>query len=538
MSSIKLHQIQRPASTLRPIQNELISGIRHREPLGPKRSILKNLTTDVLIVGSGFGGAPPALRLAQAGFKTIVLEKGPSIDPQKDFRQTQDPKYFLKYIKNLSGESLSLTFAEGLGGASPFYEMVSLRAPTQAFQIHDTTENNPIKKSLWSASITREKLDPYYEKAETKLKVIQPPIERIPKTGQIFSLMMKRLGYSSERMRLAIQNCIGSGFCVSGCIYGAKQSLLLNYLPQAVSHGAEIYCDQEVKIIKPIEEGNFRYFVTAENPVSQETLQIKTKILILGAGTLGTALLLLKNKKNFSDWNPHIGKHIAFNGGVASAGILPDDLPDVDNFTGYSIPGVISYEFLNSHGIVVFPAKPLPLQLVASGRYYNHNQKGEKLYWGDPNVEWMKKYRKRIMILYALGFTPPCGEIRLNTNGKIEVLLKNQKHIWNHQDEVKVVLDSILLRNQCSLIQAETIGMEGRPYSKRHATTAHHVGSCRMADSPEQGVVNPQGEMFGYPQLFITDGSAIPSSTAVNPSLTVLANSERITHGILEKFRP
>ncbi|MBI3983146.1 MAG: GMC family oxidoreductase [Gemmatimonadetes bacterium] len=90
------------------------------------------MDTDVLIIGSGFGGAAFALRLAEAGFRVTVLEKGPHINPLADFRQTQDPSYLLRYLKSLSGDRLSLTYAEALGGGSGFYEMVSLRAPSRA----------------------------------------------------------------------------------------------------------------------------------------------------------------------------------------------------------------------------------------------------------------------------------------------------------------------------------------------------------------------------------------------------------------------
>ena len=103
--------------------------------------------TDVLVIGSGFGAAAPALRLAQAGARVVMLEKGPHINPFTDFRQTQDPKYILRYIKGLSGEHLNFTYAEGLGGGSGFYEMVSLRAPSLVFQQRDE-DGRP----LWPAT--------------------------------------------------------------------------------------------------------------------------------------------------------------------------------------------------------------------------------------------------------------------------------------------------------------------------------------------------------------------------------------------------
>ncbi len=67
---------------------------------------MKTQFTEVLIIGSGFGGAVPALRLAKAGFSTTIIDKGPQIDPYNDFVQTQDPKYLLKYLKTLKGKNI------------------------------------------------------------------------------------------------------------------------------------------------------------------------------------------------------------------------------------------------------------------------------------------------------------------------------------------------------------------------------------------------------------------------------------------------
>ena len=98
---------------------------------------MKTLNTEVLIIGSGFGAAPPALHFCERGYDVLLIEKGDNITPESDFKQTMDPKYLLKYIKSLKGDGIQFTFAEGLGGGSGFYEMVSFRAPSQAFDLKE-----------------------------------------------------------------------------------------------------------------------------------------------------------------------------------------------------------------------------------------------------------------------------------------------------------------------------------------------------------------------------------------------------------------
>jgi len=208
---------------------------------------MQTIETDVLVIGTGFGAAAPALRLAEAGLRVHMLERGPKIDPYRDFRQTQDPEYLLKYLKGASGAGLSLTYAEALGGGSGFYEMVSLRAPSVAFQ---QVDQNGAR--LWPAGVDRVAMDPFYDIAEGMLRVEQISVDEVPRSGLVFAKMMKDLGYSCDHAPYAVRNCVGSGFCVTGCIYGAKQSLLINYLPRAVSAGAQIETEVDVQRICPI----------------------------------------------------------------------------------------------------------------------------------------------------------------------------------------------------------------------------------------------------------------------------------------------
>ena len=505
---------------------------------------MKILKCDVLIIGSGFGGAPPALRLAKAGMKTIIVEKGPNLNPFTDFKQTQDPKYLLKYLKGISNRHLSMTYAEALGGGSGFYEMVSLRAPSMIF---NQTDNK--KYRLWPRNLTRSDLDPYYDIGEKMLQIEQIKSNEVPKTGQVFSLLMKKLGYSVDRARYAVKNCIGAGYCITGCIYGAKQSLHLNYLPQAVAAGAEIHTDMDVKVIRPLthkwktpNSGNIesvphRFEVICFDRAKKVRKTYQAKILILAGGTVGTAKLLLKSKQFLPFLSDQVGRNICFNGSVKALGILPDWCPDGDMFTGRTHPGMISYHFLDSHGITISAVKPMLLQVIASAHLKVKGDKKDTDFWGQPHVDLMKKYRHRLLILYAIGMTPPSGRLILRKDGKTKLLSPLSKELKTFYKQTKGVLDSILTDTKCQMVEYSFINRKGKPYEDIHFFTTHQVGSCRMANSPRKGVADSYGGVFGYSGMYITDGAAIPSSLSVNTSLTILANSERITHGILDRYK-
>lgn len=504
---------------------------------------MRTTKTDALIVGSGFGAAAPALRLRRAGFRVTMVEKGPHVEAPADFRQTQDPKYLLGYLKGLSSDNISLTFAEALGGGSGFYEMVSLRAPSVAFEQVDGDGHR-----LWPAAIDRRVLDPYYDTAEQMLNVNQIAADEVPKTGQVFSLMMKNLGFSCDRARYAVKGCVGSGFCVTGCIYGAKQSLHMNYLPQAIEAGAVIETDLEAISIRtlrdvrrtrrsgPLASIPYRYEVLCRRRTGQrEWRRFRARLVILAGGTVGTAELLLRSREHLRLLSREVGRNIAFNGGVKVAGVLPDGFPEGDMFTGRSHPGMISYHFLESHGMTISAAKPLPLQAIAAARLKLDGDGRVPAYWGAPHVELMKLYRRRVIVLVAFGLTPPTAEM-VHGNGKPRLRLELDGSLRSYYRTARKLVHSILVRNGCRLLDPEFLDGDGAPYENLHFSTAHQVGSCRMADSKRRGVVDAAGEVFDYPGLYVSDGASVPTSLAVNTSLTILANAERIAAAILNRY--
>jgi choline dehydrogenase-like flavoprotein len=515
--------------------------MRSRED-DPEEAEMRSADTDVLIVGSGFGAAAPALRLSEFGFGVVVVEKGPSIRAPGDFRQTQDPKYVLSYLKGLSGDNLSLIYAEGLGGGSGFYEMVSLRAPSLAFEQRDGEG-----RRLWPSAVDRNELDPYYAIAEQMLNVQQIPVEEVPKSGLVFALMMKNLGYSCERARYAVKGCVGSGYCVTGCIYGAKQSLHMNYLPRAVRSGVRIETDLEAVSVRtlcevrrtrregPLASVPYRYEVLCkENGAGKGWRRFRARLLILAGGTVGSARLLLESREYLRLLSREVGRNISFNGGVKVAGLLPEGFPEGDMFVGRSHPGMISYHFLRSHGITISAAKPLPLQAVAAARLRLEGDQRHPAHWGAANVELMKLYRRRVIVLVAFGLTPPGAELKL-ANGGPRLHLELTPELRSYYRVTKRVLHTIMRSNGCRLIELE-FHDKGVPNKDPHFSTAHQVGSCRMADSKSRGVVDASGEVFGYPGLYVSDGAAIPTSLAVNTSLTILANAERVAAVIGRRY--
>lgn len=479
---------------------------------------------DAIIVGSGFGAAPPALRLARAGLRVLVLEKGPEIVPARDFRQTQDPRYLMQWFRSVGEGNLGLTYIEGLGGGSGFYEMVTLRAPSQAF------EQVWRDRRLWPAGIDRQNMDAWYSLAEREMHTRQIRPEAVPASGRVFARLLRDLGHDCERARYAESGCVNSGFCVTGCIYNAKMGPLTTYIPRAREAGAEYRCETEVTGIHRAAGGG--YDVEVRTATGSGLGRLYAPILILAAGTVGTARLLLGARRNLGLASEHVGRNIAWNGGVKAAALLAPDLPDGDMFVGRTHAGVISYDFLPSHGVSVSAVKAMPLMITHSVRL---RQSPDDPFWGQAHVDLMRQFRRRVLALYAMGLAPPVGRLAIGGRGQLTASLEAAPELKHYYSRTKGLLRDLFERRGCRPLHLEFVNGEGMPHSGLHAGTAHQVGSCRMADQPEDGVCDPSGQVFGLPGLYITDGSAVPSSLAVNPCLTITANAERVTAGILER---
>jgi choline dehydrogenase-like flavoprotein len=257
-------------------------------------------------------------------------------------------------------------------------------------------------------------------------------------------------------------------------------------------------------------------------------------LLILAGGTLGTARLLMRSREFLPLISNELGKNIAINGSIRVAALLPEWCPDGDMFTGQSHPGMVSYQFFNSHGIMVSACKALPLQIFGTARIMDPDT---HRFWGTEHTHLMEKLRRRMIFLDIHGITRPNTILSLNKKGELKMKLEVNHDLLNYNRKAQKIAQDILIRNGCKILNIQYLNGKGVDYKDLHFHSAHQVGSCRMAGNVRDGVVKADGEVFNYPGMYITDGSVIPSSTGVNVSLTILANSERITEKIISTYR-
>jgi len=493
---------------------------------------MKTLQYDVVAIGSGFGSAPVALRLAEAGFSVLVIEKGPAINPEKDFKQSQNINYLQKYYKQHDGKGFGVTAVEALGGGSGFYLGISLRAPSFIFDSKDYKNN-----TYWPSNISRPTLDPYYKKAEDMLSVNQIDTKDVSKNGQLFSQMMSNLNLSSDRTRLAVTDCKKCGFCVTGCTYNAKQSLLLNYIPKARAKGVTYITEAEALSIKPLQKnGKYKYELTARIK-NTDHLSIQARVVTLGAGAVGTAKFLLKNKDNLPNLSSTLGKTLTGNVFYTAFGALPKSMRDGEMFKGNGLPGTMSYEFLESHKMLLIPYKTLPIQMMARVRITLTDGQGKKSWWGQSHANMMKSFKKRMFILTATSFLQDYAQMNIDSHEKLRITYSPSEQTVQRHKKNNALLKSLLAKNGLKIAESDVINWEGKLFENLHYNSTHPVGSARMAIDEANGVIDENNEVFNYKGLFVTDASAIPSPLIVPPTLTILAMAERATESIMNRLQ-
>jgi cholesterol oxidase len=309
----------------------------------------------VVVVGSGFGGSVTAYRLAEAGQRVCLLERGKPYPPGSFPRSPHgfsrnfwDPSEGLHGMFDLwSFKGIDALISSGLGGGSLIYANVMIRKDPGWF-VHDGAPGG----EHWPVSY--DDLEPHYERAEAMMRVQRYPLDREPYSSTQKTLALRdaaeRLGYDwllpnlavtfenegkppvpGEPIREAQPNLHGRtrytcrlvGECDVGCNYGSKNSLDYTYLSEAQRHGAELRTRCEVRAFRPRERGGFAIDYVRHEP-EQEGKKTDTRRLpvqsasadrlILAAGALGSTFLLLANRDVLRGLSPALGTRFSGNG--------------------------------------------------------------------------------------------------------------------------------------------------------------------------------------------------------------------------------
>ncbi len=487
---------------------------------------------DVIVIGTGFGGAVSAARLAQAGLRVLVLERGPwwgaargqhpPDAPRRAWPRGVGLRRALRSVRwardGRSGEwlarrdglyelhlfdGLGTLTGSGVGGGSLIY----------------TNIQQPADDALWSRApeaLRGGAMAPWYARVRATLR--PAPLDPPPRRTAAFADAVAASGLGEVALpELAIAQadpaqsnaagimqppCNMCGGCVVGCERGSKSTLDLTYIPLATAAGAEVRALCEVVALGARRRGP-GYVVRWRDHQTGGERQAEASRVVVAAGTLNTLRLLLgarERDRSLTRLSEALGRGFTGNGDALSA-----LWTERDNDTTGLAPAFNA--FVRRPGFLIGEAG-LPTQALGAPR-------------------WLTRPLDRLALLIAMGEDGAQGEARW-LGGGVGVRLRRAQDRRLY-DEIDGALGHLAMAWGAQLEAG--IGVGGGPLRAALASV-HPLGGARMAERPAEGVVDADGEVFGHPGLFVADGSILPAAPGVPPSMTIAALAERIAAGI------
>jgi enediyne biosynthesis protein E9 len=512
--------------------------------------------TDVLVVGSGFGGSIAAYHLAAGGAKVTVLERGPWLSG-KDF----DHDFLLgssytKVFDFVAGDGMSVLGGNCVGGGSVVYFAALPRAPRYVFERHGS-----IGRRMWPAAINRQTLDPWYDRVSEVMPVTQQDWSDVTYAGGLWAAACDHSGHTANPVPVGVdaKRCTNCNWMMAGCRFDAKQSLLMNYLPAALSHGAEIHPLHEVQKLSRTDDGGYSVHYNVIDDVDYRVTTgsgvIDAKIVILAAGAGATPPILQRSADSLGAMPHAVGRYFSGNGERLNNAIIDEER--AAELLGLSRPNGKVYEANQiGKGPVVACWDYVDAALPEYSRFSM-----EQLYFppglgtilaqapdatgptwfGKDKKEILKRWQSWLTIFLmteddnegVFGPPPPTGNaIRISQQMLARGPLRydptpNTLRGWAEAD---ARTKEILEKDGLAKVMPWTNDVVG-------AYTVHPLSSCRIGDDPATSALDDRHELRGHPGIFVTDGSAVPCGLTVNPALTVAALAERAIPGIVAAAR-
>jgi len=488
------------------------------------------LEADVIVIGSGAGGAVVAYELAKAGRSVLVFEAGPyvpSANFTEDFADAMDTLYAERGTQaNVDGDLLVLQ-GRCVGGSTVVNGCVAFRTP-----------NHVLKRwqnEFGLSGLTMEALTPHFEKVEKHLHIQRNGAHEINANAHAIMRGCEALGVSWQPFERNVKACALTGHCLSGCASDRKQSMLVTYLPWAISHGARLYADTRVQRIVSSAGNVEGVLADVINPATGQIkgrIQATAKQVIVAAGAIQSPLLL--QRSGLANGSAQLGKNFACH---PSTMVVAEYAERIDSWAG-ALLGLYIDEWAHPDrgGFLLEAGGAGPVELSGvtdpgTGiAYMNYMQRvghlaGLVTLIHDHGVGRIEAKGDRYQIHYRLSdddFAHMLAAIKAAAQvhfaaGAIRVYLPTvQQNVLTLGDDINAVLATI--RNQ--------------PHTFR-MVSYHPQGTCRMGSDPAQSVVGPTGETHDVKGLFVADASVFPTSVVVNPQVTVYALASYIAEGIL-----
>jgi choline dehydrogenase-like flavoprotein len=463
---------------------------------------------DIVVVGSGAGGGVAAGELADRGRSVLLLELGPH-RTAADFtrfeaKATHDLWWPIRFalIDGGAGGAVGLISGRCVGGSTTINTKVALRAHVNDFaKWHDAAG----LVGPGGAPFGSSDLEPHYDRVESRLGVR----ERTdwPKSVYTVEPGFRALGSSLEPVRSYTDgNCMRCGSCLQGCPTNAGKSTLNTYIHDAWAAGRlELRAESRVERIL-IENGE----ATGVEYVGRDGAleRVDAGAVVVAAGTLNTPQLLLRSGLPDSPSSRLVGRNLGFHPARLVFGLFdePQDAHMVYPITAHAM----DHQHDEDGGFVIEATTimdPIGFATTIEG------ENGPL--WGTELVETLRDFRRWAGLLVMVN-DDNNGSVGLDNDGK-----ESFEAAFTAAERERMDGGFAFTRDVLTAAGASKVRWTG-------LVTTHMQGSCRMGSDPERSVVDGDGQSWDVKRLYVGDGSLVPRTLSVNPSLTIMALADRL----------
>ncbi len=513
------------------------------------RGVVTELTTDVqrradvVVIGSGAGGALTAARLADAGYDVVILEEG-GYHTRADFDENEaaltERLYADGALRTTDDLSVALVQGRTVGGSTTVNWMIMLRTPP--YVLEQWARDHGVYGMLPSD------MAPVFERIEREQHARVVPNDAHSPNNRIILDGAASLGWRASSAAINATGCIRCGYCGVGCRHDAKQSALVTYIPRALAAGATLHANAQVTRIDVRERDRgtgtppfkrVQAIVRDANGVTH-TLVIEAPVVVVAGGAIGTPLLLQRSGLGgggvghwlrlhpttavFGRYDRAIGtstgipltsmcdEFIRWNG--TDYGFWIECPPMLPSFTAAALPG---FGASHAESIRDFTRMGVLVALTRDGA--NTAQSN-----GRVSVD----RRGRSHISYALGAADQL-RVRASIIASARLLLAaGATEVGTlHTTPVRIRREADLSLLDSTSLAPNRLGL----------FSAHVNGTCRMGTDPRTSGATPDGERHGVRGLYISDGSLLPTALGVNPQETIMAVASVLADRMVSRHR-
>lgn len=487
----------------------------------------RDLTCDVVIVGSGAGGGITAELLSKAGLDVLLVEEGP-LRSSSDFHQRESEAYPALYQESAARKTAdkAITVLQGrcVGGSTTVNWTSSFRTPAATLDYW--------QRRYALAGCSESALAPWFEQAERRLG-IAPWLPAPNRNNGVLDRGAARLGIAVGAMARNVKGCWDLGSCGMGCPTNAKQSMLVTTIPAALDLGARLLVQSRARRFELAGDRIAALLCDAVgldgSIVSREPTRIVARHYVVAAGAINSPALLLRS--GVPDPHDLLGRRTFLHPVVISAALFAEQ---IEGWSG-APQSRYSDHFLHVDpidGPIGYKLETPPLHPVI----YATTLAG----FGRAQAELLRQFPHTHALLALLrdGFheQSPGGRVTLRDDGSPLLdyplnafVMDGARRAFLSMAEIQFAAGAQValpvheaappLRTWAEAREA-IARLDLRPLATR-VVSAHVMGGCAFAGNARQGVARPDGVHWQVANLSLHDGSLFPTSIGANPQLSI-----------------